>query len=142
LTSRRKGHIEVFNRVAITIHKGKTMDILTEADTVSGWVGRPVKFGLIGYAYYVCEIVDALLPESDPHEELYNRFVRVLRTVLDSENPDSCREAVNGFSVHLLRSLGYLPHTDDLPEDQIVPRIESVIERRLKTPKIGLRMNR
>src|SRR5258706_9060146 len=71
MISKRAPHIEVFNHLVLTIHKGKMLDMLTEVSTVSTFASIRADLKRIGAAYYLLEVIDGLLPEGQAHEEVF-----------------------------------------------------------------------
>lgn len=142
LTSRRRGHLEVFNRVNVSVHQGRTMDSITDAVTVSGWYQPPGSLSALSHAYYACELVDRLLPEGEPYEDIYVRFTNDLRTLLHDPGTPECSRTVEEFALYLLRHLGFLPATRTLAGEDVPRYVESVIERSLRTPKLLKKLSR
>lgn len=123
IKSRRAPHLELFNLVELVIHNGKTFNIVTEAKTISTL--KP-DLKTTGYLFFVSEVLDKLLPEDQPHQEIYNSLVDILPTL--SEN------TVKKFVVEILWELGYLPR-GDYPKLGVSTFVESIIEKPLKSKK-------
>jgi DNA repair protein RecO (recombination protein O) len=135
LISRRSGHLEPFRSIRITVHVGRNMDIITEA--VSEMAARDENnLDSIGSAYFICELVDRLTPDAEKHSDIYY----MLKDSLDyiDRNPASSDWPgfMDTFANRLLKILGYLRPDRMLNHDEIVPYIENIIERPLKSPKI------
>ena len=132
ITSRRAPHLEIFNRATLLLHKGKTLDIVTEADLLDGYQELRKKLTLVNGCYYCCELIDALLPEKQEHRDVYVLFSRALSTFASKQDIDINRNCEQ-FALSLLRALGFLPVNRELPPAQIQPFIESITERRIRT---------
>ena len=52
-TSRKAGHVELFTHSRLLIAKGKTLDIVTQAETISAFLPIRVELALTSYAYYL-----------------------------------------------------------------------------------------
>ncbi len=143
ITSRRAAHLEVFRNVTVTLHKGKTLDIVTEAqsaalfDTISSHVQK------ISFAYYLCELIDRLLPEHLPagghgqeHADIFRLAVDAFHSLDRGASALAWQQEIFTFALELLWILGYLPRTITLKEEHIQPYVERIIEKKLRTPKI------
>ena len=78
--SRRAGHLEVFSRAAVTIHKGRELDTLSEASGL-GDQQTWESLSQIAGAYYVCELIDVLLPIEQEHADVYALLLQTLRAL-------------------------------------------------------------
>lgn len=132
ITSRRAPHLEVFSHVALMLHHGKTLDIVTEADLLDGFRELRKDLSLVNAAYHLSELVDLLLPERQEHRDVYVLLLGEMDS-LDKRLRSDIYESCEVFAVRLLRLLGFLPVADDLPSEQIQPFIEQIVERRIRT---------
>jgi len=126
ITSRRGPNIELFNQVEISVHQGKTFDLLTEAQVLNTFSHLRKNLDLVGLAFHVCEIVDGLCPEHQSHSKIYDLMLNVLNQ-LDSG-------LVHSFEKNLLTELGYLPREHKDLDTTLF--IEKILERKLKTRRI------
>ncbi|MBI2036418.1 DNA repair protein RecO [Candidatus Microgenomates bacterium] len=124
ITSRRSPNIELFNLTTLYIHKGRTFDILTEAQVINTFPTIRKNLELVGLAYYVCELVDGLCAEHQPHAKVFDLLVNVLQE-LDNG-------VIANFEQELLQELGFLPRRQ-LTTINTAAYIEQILERRLKT---------
>ena len=127
ITSRRSPNIELFNLVTLFIHKGRTFDILTEAQVIDTFSHIREKLEVIGLAYYCCELIDGLCAEHQPHPNVYHLLVETLNK-LD-------KGLIERFETTLLSELGFLPLNRALHIDT-TSYIEQLLERRLKTRRL------
>lgn len=139
--SRRSPHVELFRNVRLSLNRGKTMDSVSEAEGMDDVTGNTTIRG-IGHAYFVCELVDRLLPESLEHRDVYALLVDMLRNIRTADSQYDLAAETDKFALVLLRILGYLPKEKELPHDEIVRFIEEIIERKLKSPAILTRLDR
>src|SRR3989304_6032467 len=65
ISSRRSSHVELLNLSILTLHEGKIL-ILTEAETLNHFQDLKDNLKKSGLAFYLCELVDGLLPENLP----------------------------------------------------------------------------
>ncbi len=132
ITSHRAPHLEIFSQAEMMIHHGKTLDIITEAQTLRGFYQLRNNLALVNGCYYYCELVDFLLPEKQQHPDVYELFAQSLQALNSEEDIDIARSCEQ-FALGIVRMLGFLPLTRDLPSNQIQPFIESISERHMKT---------
>lgn len=130
--SRRGPNIELFNRAAFFIHRGKTFDILCEVAVEETFERIRKNLELIGLSYYICELIDGLCAEHQPHPRVYDLLVETLKE-LDGG-------IIQKFETTLLVELGFLPRNRILPVDT-TSYIEQILERRLKSKRILQRLS-
>lgn len=124
ITSRRGPNIELFNLVTLFIHKGRTFDMLTEAQVINAFPSIRKNLELIGLAYYCCELVDGLCAEHQPHPKVYELLMATFNE-LD-------HGLIQKFETTLLSELGFLPVGRSQNIDT-TSYIENLLERKLKT---------
>ena len=127
ITSRRSPNVELFNLVTLFVHKGKSFDILTEAKAENTFQRIRKKLELIGLAYYVCELVDGLCAEHQPHLKVYNLLVQTLNELESG--------LIHKFEKTLLFELGFLSMNKSF-NINTVSYIEHLLERKLKTRRL------
>lgn len=125
IKSRRGGHVELFNHVALYLHKGRQFDIVTEAQAVDTHLRIRKNLDLIGLAYYVCELIDGLCAEHQPHPRVYELLVAALRE-LDGG-------IIQTFEQTLLFELGFLPKNASSTKLHTSSFIEHLLERKIKS---------
>lgn len=126
INSRRGPNIELFNQVSLAIHEGKTFDILTEAEVINTFPLVRKNLDLVSLAFHICEIVNGLCPEHQPHPKVYQMMLKVLNE-LDLG-------LIHSFELNLLTELGYLPKEHKVADTTLF--IENILEKRLKTRRI------
>lgn len=133
IKSRRAGHIEVFSRVVFTIHKGKTMDMVSEAVQAASGRFADTSITTMSYAYYLCELVDQLLPEQEAHVEVFHMLARALDAFSREQDEVKLERYIGEFTHRLLWMLGYLAPDKRLSGARLRPFVESITERKSKT---------
>ena len=164
LTSRRAPHAEIFSRVTMMLRHSKTnLDLVGEIEALGNYQNLRKDLHKVSTAYYICELVDRLLPEKQEHRDVYELLKNNLdklneldltRHSRESGNPSSVKmdsgskagmtmeaesslsQLGNQFAIELLRLLGFLRCDKTLKPEESERYIESLIERRLRTPKI------
>ncbi len=140
ISSKRGPHIEIFNRVIATIHIGSGMETLTEVSPIASYQGVRSDLHRIGAAYYLCELIDGLLPAGQAHEDVFLLLCDALAALssVKGERIDVLRER---FAAALLRELGYLERGRRPPTGSLDSYVEQLLERRLKTVRLVSHFN-
>ena len=105
-TSRKTGHVELFNHASLLIAVGREIDIVTQADTVDSFLPLRSDLDRLSYAYYFAELVDRFTEEG---EENYTVFDLILRGFHWLEMTDQLARTARYFELRLLDALGYRP---------------------------------
>jgi DNA repair protein RecO (recombination protein O) len=138
LQSRKAGSLELFNHAILFLIKGKNLDLVTEAQTVhlfKSWRKSLIKVGL---AYYFCELVDKLTPDNQPNQVVFELLRETLHKIGSKENKILVRE----FEEKILHELGFgVPEVLRQTQGSLKVYIESIIEKKLNSPKILKQLN-
>ncbi len=134
--SRRGPHLEVFRMVAATIHKGKMVDSITEVESRILLTIDTTGVQKMSFGYYLCELVDRLLPEHQEHADVFALMQTTFASLDRSNDAKVWERHIFSFALELLWILGYLPRTTTLRDEHIQRYIEGIIERKLRTPKL------
>lgn len=104
--SRKGGHVELFTHSNLLIAKGKSLDIVTQAETIHSFL--PIRRELLrtSYAYYAAELLDKFTEEGVENRPLFDLFLDALLWLSDAEDLDL---ALRHFELHLLSYVGYRP---------------------------------
>jgi DNA repair protein RecO (recombination protein O) len=124
LTSTKTGHVELFTRADMLIHKGRELGIAVQAEMTAPYLPLRDDLTLGAYAGYAAELADRFTNEGDDEttrlftllDETFNRLCT---------DPDP-RLALRYYEIHLLDISGFRPelnecvigHEDIQPEDQ------------------------
>lgn len=105
--SRKAGHLEPFTYTELLVAKGKSLDLVTQAETIEPH--RHVREDLwrSSWAYYVVELADAFTQEADPNDLLFDLLLATLGR-LDDLTTDPAL-AVRYYELHLLALAGFQP---------------------------------
>lgn len=135
IKSRRAPHLELFNQVELVIHNGKTFQTVTEAKVIKDLSNLKSDLKLSGYLFYLCEVIDKILPEHQPHPELFVLFLSVLSDLGNpGTTPQDQQEMVKKFVIQLLWNLGYLPK-GEYPKLGVTDFVENIVEKRIRSKK-------
>jgi len=130
VTSRRAPHLEVFTHIRAVIHNGKTIDTLSEVDAIEMYSDLRRDLQRVSLAYYVLELTDSLLAEKQEHRDVFVLLLRALSGKINTRQ----------FALELLWTLGFLPHGKIIVGKDLQLFIESITERKLRTPPFVRRL--
>lgn len=139
ISSKRGPHIEVFTHIIATIHKSQSQDTLTEVAPVTSFEQIRKDLQRVGAAYYLCELIDGLLPIEQPHEDVFHLLVEAFTTLSTVKN-DRIEVLRARFAAALLTKLGYMEAGKKFKDNDIDGYVEDLLEHRLKTVKIAARI--
>ncbi len=106
-TSRRAGHVELFNRAELQLATGRTLDIVTDAQIIDAYKQLHAELPRLSYAYYVAELVDKLTVDEEENWPIYH----LLTTTLAALDSSGVLDLVaRHFELHLLNLIGYRPY--------------------------------
>ncbi|HEX6293315.1 MAG TPA: DNA repair protein RecO [Herpetosiphonaceae bacterium] len=106
-TSRRSGHVELFNRVELQLATGRNLDIVTDAQIVDAYKRLHEDLPRLSYAYYVAELVDKLTVDEEENAPVYTLLVNTFAALDTSTVLDL---VARHFELHLLNLVGYRPY--------------------------------
>jgi DNA repair protein RecO (recombination protein O) len=106
ITSRKAGHVELFTRVKLLMARGRTFDIVSQAETIEPY--RPLREDLLrgSYAHYLSELIDVFAQEGSEDSALYDLLASGLSWVSQAPTPAL---AARYFEMRLLTLTGYRP---------------------------------
>ncbi|HEV2440538.1 MAG TPA: DNA repair protein RecO [bacterium] len=107
-TSRLAGRVQPYTAGRFLLAKGRTLDVIAQAEIVHAFAGLGRDLLRSAYAAYVAELVDRFLPERDRHPDVFDAVLDAL-AVLDAAPEDEAEIYALWFSLHLADSLGYRP---------------------------------
>lgn len=138
IISRRSSHIELLNHTFLSLYRGRSLPILTEAQTLSDFSKIKSDLKKIGFAYHICELVDGLCPENQENRLIFFLLEETLRRLSQDDNSLSL---IRQFEIALLRHLGFYPRTKLSQNLNTHSFIENILERRLKSKAFILRLS-
>jgi len=104
--SRKAGHIEPFTLVDLLVAKGKSLDLVTQAETSEAHRALREDLWRSTWAYYVAELADAFTVEDDPQALLFELVAETLDRLNRGDDPAL---SVRYYELHLLGLVGYQP---------------------------------
>jgi len=131
-SSRKRGHIEVFNLVKFQAVIGHGLDTMTEAEVVNDFKSIRGSLKKISLAYYLMEVVGRIIHEGESNIELFNLLSSTLTKL---ETAKELKKLRLDFVLQLLTLLGYWPRGVALPNPD--EKLEEVIERQIYSERVG-----
>jgi DNA repair protein RecO (recombination protein O) len=108
--SRLAGHVEPLTQATFMLAKGKSLDIVTQVDTLESFQLVRDDLDRLSRALYAAELIDRF---TEPHEEqfvLYRLLIDTLRRIATRPDIDT---PVRFFEMALLNILGYRPELEE-----------------------------
>lgn len=106
ITSRKAGHIELFMLTDMLIARGRTWDIITQAEIVEPYRNLRQDLDKISHAYYLAELVDRFTEEHDANAPLFELLALILARLSHLDDPFI---TLRYFELHLLSLTGFQP---------------------------------
>ena len=131
ISSRRSSHIELLNLSIFSIHEAK-IPTLAEAETLNHFENLKNDLNKSAFAFYVCELVDGLIPEYQENRLVYDLLRQALYDIEIEPDP---RKRIKRFEQEILILLGFWPK-DRLFLEDTNEFIENIMERRIRTKRI------
>src|ERR1700674_3383844 len=79
--SRMAGHVEPLAQATFQLAKGKTLDVVTQVDTIESFQTLRDDLERMSRALYACELVDKFTETHEPNFELYRLLLDTLRRI-------------------------------------------------------------
>jgi len=107
ITSRKAGHLEPFTHVKLQLSRGRSLFIVTQADTIEAFLSLRESLEMTGTASYVVELLDRFVYEDEgPNPTLYRLLAETLKRLSVGEDPWL---VVRYYEMRLLDFLGFRP---------------------------------
>jgi len=106
ITSRKAGHIELFTQTQLLLARGRTFDIVTQAELIDPYRILREEVSKGGQAHYLCELAEQFAPEDSDAAPLYDLLSNGLTWLCNSR--DALLTA-RFFEMRLLSLEGYRP---------------------------------
>ena len=145
-SAKLSGHVELFARSDCVIHRGRNLDILTQAELVEPYLGLRDDLGRGAYANYVAELLDRFTAEEEEDDQaLFLLLHQTLTRIADADDP---RLAARFFELQLLDLVGFKPELGEcvitreelLPEPQFFSHDEGGVISRAAAPMLSSRL--
>lgn len=104
LSSRKRGHLELFSHAKIVCAKGKNLDLIIEAETVNHFPRLRQNLNRVRIAYLLSELVNDLTAENQEHADVFNLL---LSHLIQLNSPVAPQNLIFNFEKSLLELLGF-----------------------------------
>ncbi len=111
--SKLSGHLEPLTYVAASLSHGRTLDVVTEAQTVRSFRGLREDLSLMSKAVYLAELADAFLAEREAGHDLFGLLSDCLAALESSAEPS---RLLPWFEVRMLGLSGFGPELHECVE--------------------------
>lgn len=111
-TSRKAGHLELFTHSLLMVAQARTWHIITEAVSVESYRYLRENLEAIGYANYICELIDCFTETDDENQPLWDLLLLTLRTLDEAcqqAAPEMLPVLLRWYELHLLSLTGFQP---------------------------------
>ena len=124
LTSTKTGHVELFTRADMLIHRGRDLGIAVQAEMVAPYLPLRDDLTLGAYAGYAAELADRFTNSGDDETaRLFTLLDETFHRLCTDTDP---RLALRYYEMHLLDQVGFRPELNECvighepvqPEDQ------------------------
>jgi DNA repair protein RecO (recombination protein O) len=108
--SRLAGHVEPLTQATFMLAKGRSLDIVTQAETIESF--QPLRDDLdrLSRALYACELLDRF---TEPHAENFGLYRLLLDTLRRLAGRDELDIIIRFYEMSLLDALGYRPELEE-----------------------------
>lgn len=123
-TSSKTGHVELFTRAEVLVAKGRSLDILVQAEMREPFLALRQNLTKGAYASYAVELLDRFTVGFE--ENMQDLFILLDHTLTRLCNEDDVQRIIRYYELRLLDIVGFRPALSEcvvsqeiiLPEDQ------------------------
>jgi len=133
--SRKRGSIEVFSHIRFSAARGKSLDILTEAEIITSFPQIRKNLRKVSVAYYFIEVIGRLTHEEEKNEPLFLLLLKYLKSLQKEKELKKLRMT---FVKDTLVLLGYWPRNKTLDNPDSV--LEEATERSINSLGVGKKL--
>jgi DNA repair protein RecO (recombination protein O) len=101
--SHMRGHLEPLTRTRLLLARGRSLDVFTQAETVTPYRALREDLELSASALYCAELVDRFAAEHVPHDGLYALLIEAF----DALESRAAPQLLRAFELQLLSMMGY-----------------------------------
>jgi len=130
--SKKRGHVEVFNKIRLQAVSGRGLDLIIEAEVVEDFKEIRTSLKKISLAYYIAEVIGRITHEGEENIEVYDLIVDTFERLKTMKLLKKLRLE---FVTQLLILLGYWPKGKVLDNPDEI--LEEVTERAIYSERVG-----
>lgn len=131
-SSRKRGHLEVFNVIRFSAVETKSLDIFNEAQVSESFEEIKKDLKKVSVAYFFLEVIGRLTRENEPHEDIYYILLDALQNLKTSKNTKILRKQ---FIRDVLVTIGFWPQNLALDNPDKV--LENIAEHQFSSIRVG-----
>lgn len=133
--SRKRGHLEVFNKIKFSAVATRGIDLITEAEIVNTYQEIRKKLNKISLAYYFMEVIGRTTHEKEVNGQLFDFLENYLEKLTKERKLKKLR---TDFIYELLVITGFWPKGKKLinPDETL----RDVVERNISSQRVGKRI--
>ena len=104
--SKLGGNVEPLTYSLLLLARGRNLDIVTQSQTIDGFLTLKSDLGRMAYGLYVLELIDLFTVENSENRSLFDLLLDVLHQLCQANNREIL---LRYFELHLVDYLGYRP---------------------------------
>ncbi len=104
--SKLGGNVEPITYSLVMLATGRNLDIVTQSQTMDGFLTLKGDLKLMAYGLYILELVDSFTVDNNANRPLFDLLLDSLRLLTETNNNEI---VLRYFELHLLQHLGYRP---------------------------------
>jgi len=134
ISSKQAGSLELFNHIKFHAVQGRgELEVLTEVQLIESHPSWRKHLGRITLAFQLCEVIDKLTPDHQPHPEIFEILKSSLLEIGNLKIDWKLK--IENWKLEILRELGYWSKEQEFQSD-IDKYMEELINRPLHSPKL------
>ncbi|MBU1085072.1 MAG: DNA repair protein RecO [Candidatus Beckwithbacteria bacterium] len=133
LTSRKKGHLELFTHAKLQVVKTKGLGIITEAETINNFPNLRKNLNRVRIAYLLAELIDKMTAEGQEQQEVFELLFDSLATL---NSKSATKNFILNFEKQLLEFLGFGLPNPPITQQRLETHIFTIIDHPLNSKKI------
>ena len=106
--SRKAGHVELFTDSTMLVAKGRTWDLVSQAEMIEPFRALHEDLQRTSYAFYIAELLDGFTQERDSHPQMFALLKETLGRLAASKD-EILSLVARFFDLRLLSLTGYQP---------------------------------
>jgi DNA repair protein RecO (recombination protein O) len=110
--SRKSGHVELFIRTRLLIARTRSIDIVTQAETIESYLPLRESLEASSLAHYFCELLDRFTGEAEADQALFDLLSLGLGWLCEA---DDVRLVSRYYELRLLDLAGFRPELHHCP---------------------------
>ncbi|PIU23385.1 MAG: DNA repair protein RecO [Chloroflexi bacterium CG08_land_8_20_14_0_20_45_12] len=104
--SKLGGNVEPLTHSLLFLARGRKLDIITQSQTIDGFLGLKSDLWRLSYGFYILELIDLFTMENSVNRPLFDLLLETLHRLNEADNDQII---LRYFEFNLLCHLGYRP---------------------------------